>query len=187
MRWFRRREELDTEKLQELCRLAGYLLAHQAGITAELGEIAIPRALVTTEEKPDNVQMLVFTNDTHDNAVAKGRLLLKDGEGQYRCWILAYDVNLRSPETGEKVNDAFVVEAGFKGLERPLSFLQCYATPGEDRGFRLIGNVEAMRQEEWPPAVRTSMDAIDWRDFVLDGARVHPLVGELWDQWRDVG
>jgi hypothetical protein len=184
--WWRRKVEVSNEKLQELCRLTGHLLAHQAGIKAETGEIPVPRALVAAEDAPPNeAHMLVFTGEANEEAVAQGRIVLKNGEGQYRCWIFAYDVNLRSPDTGEKTGDALFVEAGVRGLERPLRFLQRYEAKSENGGFRLMGDVEPVQQEEWPPAVRAAMDAIDWRDFVMDGARVHPLVGELWDKWRE--
>lgn len=182
--WWRRKVEVTNEKLQELCRLTGYLLAHQAGIKAETGEIPVPRAFVTTEDEPNDARMLVFTGGTYEEAVAQGRIVLKDGESQYRCWIFAYDVNLRSPQTGEKTGDALFVEAGVRGLERPLKFLQWYAPKSETQDFRLIGSIEPVQQEEWPPAVKTAMESIDWCDFVMDGARVHPLVGKLWDKWR---
>jgi len=172
------------EIVQELCGLVGWLLAHQAGITAE-GELAAPRALFTSNEKPEGAQLLVFNSESYQSAVEEGRVVMRNQCRQFRCWALGFDVNLRSPTDGSKTGDALWVEAGAKGLEHSIAFVQRYAPKTESSNFHLVGKVELTQPSNWSPTVRQTMESVDWYEFLGNGARSHPLAGEVWDQWEE--
>ncbi|HYG63393.1 MAG TPA: hypothetical protein VEL74_12485 [Thermoanaerobaculia bacterium] len=156
--------------------LAGYLLAHQAGITAE-GEAAVPRALVVTRDQPDDAQLLVFEAASYQEAVAQGRSLLADQKDGLRCWAFAYDAGRLSG--GLTDGDALVVEANVEDGDRPLSFLQRYQPKSDSAPFRLIGGVE-MAGAWSRPAADGAREPAAWDSLLREGIQSHPLAGEAW-------
>jgi hypothetical protein len=167
------------EPQQKVFWLIGYLLAHQAGITADVGT-AVPRALVVTREEPGDAHLLVFEPGPCLEAVEEGRRLIAGQKEHFRAWALVYDAGLLPG--GRADGDALLVEAGVEGWDGKLTFLQRYRPKSGTAPFQLLGEVEPAG--EWPPMVRQEVESLAWDGPLRQGIESHPLAAESWAQWH---
>jgi hypothetical protein len=163
--------------LEESLRLAGWLLALQAGIAAQ-GETVMPIACLARDGL-DSPQLIAprTDSDSYDRQIAAGRIVLAEEGGRCRCQVFAYDEDL-GPS-----GRVLLVEVG---VEKTVVTLAQRYRPG----FQLVGDLHLVGEELLPPDVRARLESCRWTYLVTEGATHHDQVGERWLGWsaaRDAG
>lgn len=170
---------MDTKEgiLEEALRLAGWLLALQAGVAAQ-GETVMP-IVCLARDGLDSPQLIAprTDSDSYDRQVAAGKIMLAEEGSRCRCWAFAYDEDL-GPS-----GRVLLVEVGVG--KTVITFAQRYKA-----GFRLVGDLHLVGEELLPPDVRERLESCRWIYLVTEGATHHDQVGERWLGWsaaRDSG
>ena len=167
---------MDDEKLVEAFQLAGWLLAHQASLAAK-GEIPLP-LLSFTRDDEETAQLVAPRTDSesYERQVIAGRIVLDERKDQLRSWAFCYDEDLGL------AGRALIVELGGEELSHAVTLAQRYVS-GDERGFRLVGDLEVLGPELLPPPLQVRLESCRWRYLITEGATHHEPAGEQWPLW----
>jgi hypothetical protein len=163
---------MDTKEavLEEALRLAGWLLALQAGVAAR-GETVMPIVCLARDGQ-DSPQLIAPRGDadSYELHVLAGRIVVDGEANRCRCWVLAYDEDLGP------AGKALFCEAGAGNVA--VTMAQRYKP-----GFQLVGDLHLVGEELLPPDVRDRLESCRWVYLVTEGAIHHPEAGERWPAW----
>lgn len=168
---------MDDESLVEAFQLAGWLLAHQASLAAK-GEIPLP-LLSFTHDDEETAQLVAprTDSDSYERQVIAGRIVLDERlKDHIRSWAFCYDEDLGL------AGRALVVELGGEEFSHTVTLAQRYIS-GDDRGFRLVGDLELLGPELLPPPLQVRLESCRWRYLITEGATHHEPAGEQWPLW----
>ena len=152
--------------------LAGFVLAHAAWSISDLpnGDGFVPLAVVVVEGER---HLERFAAPTVDEAVAKGRAVMRAATPSAEAWAFAYDdVTVISGQRSHAIH----VEFWSKGMAAPATLVQRYQPMTDSATFKIAGEF-GLRP---PGGDRGSEIARN----VRKGIASHQKVASLWETWR---
>ena len=164
--------------LESSARLAGFALAHAAWSICDATHGVLLTPLLIVDDAGAR-EMMRFEASTQDAAIEEGKRAVTRLSPDVDMWAFAREGLLRL-RGSEATQDVLVVEFAWLGQEERYAVIQPYEHASGGEPFRLPGE----------PMITCGGELIDaaasktlW-SALNDGARAHPGVTDLWDEWR---